>query len=261
MAKAQAERQRADEEAARQKAELEARQKADADAKAKAEAEAKQKADAEAKAKAEADADAASKAEVAARQKAEAEAKTKAEADAAAEKKAAETVENALRLAITDRQRLQVALTSLGCDTRGSDGVFGPRSREMIAGWQKAHNQPATGFLNVTQQQALLREAAPAVGKYDEEQKKIEEEKKKAEDEARKKAAEEAKSKSVPPSPEQQTAREKAQTDAALNGLLTQPPTPSPPSAAPVRLRRLTAPFYLLIRCSSNSTSPSMVRR
>ena len=41
-----------------------------------------------------------------------------------------------------DRQRLQVALTSLGFDTRGNDGVFGPRSREMIAAWQKARNQP-----------------------------------------------------------------------------------------------------------------------
>ena len=42
----------------------------------------------------------------------------------------------------TDRQRLQLALTSLGFDTRGTDGFFGPRSREMIAAWQKARRSP-----------------------------------------------------------------------------------------------------------------------
>ena len=49
-----------------------------------------------------------------------------------------------------ERQRLQVALTSLGFDTRGNDGVFGPRSREMVAAWQKARNEPPTGFLTGT---------------------------------------------------------------------------------------------------------------
>jgi peptidoglycan hydrolase-like protein with peptidoglycan-binding domain len=86
----------------------------------------------------------------------------------------AETVENRLRLESADRQRLQIALTSLGFDTRGGDGVFGPRSREMIASWQKAHNQRATGFVTGAQQQALLKEAATALSKYDE-QKKAEE--------------------------------------------------------------------------------------
>ena len=58
----------------------------------------------------------------------------------------AETVERRLRLEPADRQRLQVALISLGFGTRGDDGVFGPRSREMIAHWQKARNrrQPAS---------------------------------------------------------------------------------------------------------------------
>ena len=170
LAKAQAERQRADEEAAR-KAEAEAKQMAGADAQTKAEAEARAKADAEAKAKA------------------EAEAQAKAEAEA---KKAAEVAEAGLKLGLADRQRIQVALTSLGFDTRGSDGAFGPRSREMIAGWQKARSLPPTGFLNAAQHQALLREAATALGKYDDEQKKLDEDKKKA-DEAKRKADEEAK--------------------------------------------------------------------
>lgn len=94
-----------------------------------------------------------------------------AEALAAATKTAAvapKLDEDALRLERTDRQRLQVALTSLGFDTRGDDGVFGPRSREMIARWQKARNQPATGFVTRAQQQALLKEAAATLSKYDE---------------------------------------------------------------------------------------------
>ncbi len=98
-------------------------QKAEAEAQQKAEAEAKKKADAEAK------------------QKADAEAKQKADAEAAAQK-AAEAAETALKLSQPDRQRLQVALTSLGFDTQGADGVFGPRSRDMILAWQKARNQP-----------------------------------------------------------------------------------------------------------------------
>jgi class 3 adenylate cyclase len=86
----------------------------------------------------------------------------------------AETVESRLRLEPADRQRLQIALTSLGFDTRGDDGVFGPRSREMIANWQKAHNRRATGFVTGAQRQALLEEAATALSKHDE-QKKAEE--------------------------------------------------------------------------------------
>ncbi|HLM11288.1 MAG TPA: protein kinase [Reyranella sp.] len=161
-------KQRAEAEAKR-KAEAEAKQKADAEAKQKADAEAKQKAEAEAKQKA--DADAKKKADAEAKQKADAEAKQKADAEAAAQK-AAEAGETALKLSQPDRQRLQVALTSLGFDTQGADGVFGPRSRDMILGWQKARNQPATGFLTAAQQQALLSEAAPALAKYDDDLKK-----------------------------------------------------------------------------------------
>jgi len=175
LAKAQAERQRAEAEA-KQKADAEAKRKADAEAKLKADAEAKQKADAEAKQKA--DAEAKQKADAEAKQKADAEAKQKADdeakqradaevrqkaeaaADDAARKAAAETAETALQLTSADRQRLQVALTVLGFDTRGSDGVFGPRSREMIASWQRAHSQPDTGFLSAAQPEALLRDAS-----------------------------------------------------------------------------------------------------
>jgi len=169
--KADAEAKQRAEAEAKQKADAEARQKAEAETRQKAEAEAKRKADAEAKQKA--DAEAQQKAEAEARQKADTEAKQKADADAAGQK-AAEAVETTLRLSQLDRQRLQVALTSLGFNTQGADGVFGPRSREMILGWQKARNQPATGFLTAAQQQALLSEAAPALAKYDDDLKKAE---------------------------------------------------------------------------------------
>lgn len=80
----------------------------------------------------------------------------------------AEAAERHLRLESADRQRLQVALTSLGFDTRGDDGVFGQRSREMIASWQKARNQPATGFVTKAQQRALLKEATRVMPRDDE---------------------------------------------------------------------------------------------
>ncbi|SEO30663.1 Serine/threonine protein kinase [Rhodospirillales bacterium URHD0017] len=177
--KAEADARQKAEADARQKAEAEAKRKADAEAKQKADAEAKQKADAEARQKAEADAqqkseaEAKKKADAEAKQKADAEAKQKADADAAAQK-AAEAAETALKLSQLDRQRLQVALTSLGFDTHGADGVFGARSRDMITAWQKARNQPTTGFLTAAQQQALLSEAAPALAKYDDDLKKAE---------------------------------------------------------------------------------------
>jgi hypothetical protein len=175
--KAEAEQKAADE--AGQKAELEARQKAQAEAQQKADAEARQRAEAAARQKAEAeaqqkaDAEARRKAELDAKQKAEAEAKQKADADAAA-KATAETEETALKLSPLDRTRIQVALTSLGFDTHGADGVFGPHSREMILAWQQARQQPATGFLTAAQQQALLKEATPALTKYDEDRRRAE---------------------------------------------------------------------------------------
>ncbi len=135
------------------------------------------------------------------KKKADDDAAAKALADAASEKKAAEAAEAGLRLSTPDRQRLQVALTALGFDTRGVDGTFGPRSREMVAAWQKARNQPATGFVTAAQQQALLKEGATAVQKHDDEQKKIEDDKKKAEEEARKKAETEKATASVAPPP------------------------------------------------------------
>lgn len=183
------ERQRGETEiAARQKAEAAAatRQEVEAEARQKAAVEtaARQKAEAEATARVKAEAEARQKAEaeLGARQRAEAE----AEADA---RQKAEAAEAALRLSLSDRQRVQVALTSLGYETRGTDGIFGPRSREMIVAWQREQNQTPTGFLTSTQNHALLTEAAGAVASFDAQkkvefdaQKKVEEDRKKAEE-------------------------------------------------------------------------------
>ena len=182
--KATAEAQQKAAAEAQQKAAAEAQQKAAAEAQQKAAAEAQQKAAAEAAAQKAAEAKAAAEAQ----QKAAAEAQQKAAADAAAQK-AAEAAEAALHLSTVDRQRIQVALTSLGFDTHGADGVFGPRSREMITDWQRARSQPTTGFLIAAQQQALLSEAAPALSKYDDDQKKAEEARRKEEAAARARAA------------------------------------------------------------------------
>ncbi len=179
LAAAQAARQQAEAETARQQGEA-ARLKTEDEAvvrrQAAAEAAAvaaRQEAEADAKAKAETEA-----AVAAAKQKAEADA-----AVAAENRKAAEAVENGLRLTLLDRRRLQVALTSLGFDTRGDDGALGGRSREMIAAWQERNGVPATGFVSAAQRDRLMQSAAAAITRWDDEQKqKLEEEKKKAEE-------------------------------------------------------------------------------
>jgi peptidoglycan hydrolase-like protein with peptidoglycan-binding domain len=108
-----------------------------------------------------------------------ARAKAVAERDGVARLQAAEAAETALRLGLADRQRLQVALTAQGFDTRGTDGVLGRRSREMVAAWQASRGLADTGFVDGAQQQRLLRESAAAIARFDDEQKKA------AEDEAR----------------------------------------------------------------------------
>jgi len=190
---ADAARRKAEDEAARLRADAEARQKADMEAaqRRQIEEETRRKIEAEKAAerlKAEAEADGRRKAEEQARQAAEAAAaeRRKAEED---DKKTAEAIEAGLRLTTLDRQHVQVALTAMGFSTNGNDGVFGPRTRTMIAAWQKARSQPQTGFLTGAQNQALMKEAAPAIARFDDEQKKLEEEKAK---EAKRKADEAA---------------------------------------------------------------------
>ena len=114
------------------------------------------------------------------KQRQQEDARQKAEADAAAklraeedEKKAAEAAENLLRLPVLERQHLQVALTALGFRTAATDGNFSARTREMIAAWQKTHNDPPTGYLTGAQSQALLRDKARTLEKQAEQLRKL----------------------------------------------------------------------------------------
>ena len=178
------EQRRADEAAAREKAEAE---KADAGRKAAAdEALRRQIVEETRRAIEQERAEAAAKQQAAAeeaRKKAEAEAEARRNLDADDVMKAT-AGESALRLTLLDHQHIQVALTALGFNTNGTNGSFSPHTRQMIATWQKARNDAATSFLTGAQNQALLRDAAPAVARFDEE-KRIEEAKKKADEAAK----------------------------------------------------------------------------
>ncbi len=166
LEQARREQRAAQEEAARLRAEAEERRRRDDEAamRARIEQELRDKAAAEEAARKQA-ADAA-----AAKAQEDADARVRAEE---ADRKGAEAAEAALRLSPADRQRLQVALTALGFSTGATDGVFGARSREVIAGWQKKTGRAATGFLTAEQQAALQRDAAPALARWDEDQKKL----------------------------------------------------------------------------------------
>ena len=166
-------RQREQAELARLRAEAAAREKAEQEAAAKRQAEE------EVRRKIEAETAEKKRLEDEAKQKADDDAATKRKAEED-ERKALEAAEAALQLGKVDGQHIQVALVALGFGASSMDGTLGPRTREKIAAWQKARNQPATGFLTAAQNQALLKEAATAVSKFDDERKKIDEEIKKA---------------------------------------------------------------------------------
>jgi peptidoglycan hydrolase-like protein with peptidoglycan-binding domain len=232
--------QRADAEAARLKAAAteEAQRKADA------EAADKKRLDDEARLKAEADAAEKKRTEDAARQKAEADALRRTEGD---ERKAAEATEAALRLGQPERQKIQVALTSLGFDTRGADGTLGARTREMIASWQRSRGHPPTGYLTAAQQRALLSEAAPAISKFDEDEKrKVEEARRKAEEETKARAT-------PPPAPVVPTAPSAAA--AGFDGLYAGSLSSSTPSGGQSALR----PLGMELRVAGGQVTGEMV--
>jgi len=113
-------------------------------------------------------------------------AQAQAEAEARQEAAAAEA---ALKMSNRDKRRVQVALTSLGHDTYGSDGMFGQRTRKMIAAWQKSRGEFESGYLTSPDLALLWVQAAPALARYErqlalEEQRRQEEEKRLAADAA-----------------------------------------------------------------------------
>ena len=79
----------------------------------------------------------------------------------------AERAEAGLNLSEQDRKGVQVALNSLGYEFPTATGYFGPRTRAMVAAWQKAQGLPETGFLTASQLATLQQQAASALAKYD----------------------------------------------------------------------------------------------
>jgi peptidoglycan hydrolase-like protein with peptidoglycan-binding domain len=58
-----------------------------------------------------------------------------------------------------DRTAAQEALTALGFNTRGVDGIFGPNTRSAIKRWQRDRGEEPTAYLTTTQYGKLLAEA------------------------------------------------------------------------------------------------------
>ena len=59
--------------------------------------------------------------------------------------------EDDLNLGREDRRRIQTALSILGFDPRGIDGIFGPGTRAALSAWQRDNRFEATGFLTADQ--------------------------------------------------------------------------------------------------------------
>ena len=67
--------------------------------------------------------------------------------------------EEALGLAVEDRRRVQEALSALGFDPRGVDGVLGPGTRAALRAWQAAQGVEETGYLTADQLSELAAQA------------------------------------------------------------------------------------------------------
>ena len=70
-------------------------------------------------------------------------------------------VEAGLELDRAARQRIQRGLQAAGFNPGGVDGMFGPRTRAAIRGWQSSRGVRATGYLDGASVAALRSVAAP----------------------------------------------------------------------------------------------------
>jgi peptidoglycan hydrolase-like protein with peptidoglycan-binding domain len=84
----------------------------------------------------------------------------------------AQKAEAGLHLSEDDRKRVQVALNALGHEIPTVTGYFGSRTRAMITAWQKTQGLPETGYLTEVQLTTIRQQAAPALAKYDQAQRK-----------------------------------------------------------------------------------------
>ena len=74
-------------------------------------------------------------------------------------------VEDGLGLDRASRRAMQLRLRADGFDPGGADGLFGPRTRAAIRGWQRSRGSRATGYLDGAAAEALRTAGAsgPAV--------------------------------------------------------------------------------------------------
>ncbi|MDO5630954.1 MAG: peptidoglycan-binding domain-containing protein [Paracoccus sp. (in: a-proteobacteria)] len=70
----------------------------------------------------------------------------------------AQVQERLLSLGAAERRELQLRLTLLGYNTRGTDGVFGTNTRNAIRRWQGDHGLRQTGYLTADQVKTLRSE-------------------------------------------------------------------------------------------------------
>ena len=68
--------------------------------------------------------------------------------------------EEALALGRSARRGIQQDLTTLGFNTRGIDGIFGPGTRGAVTNWQQENGFPQSGYLNREQIDRLDAQAA-----------------------------------------------------------------------------------------------------
>ena len=66
------------------------------------------------------------------------------------------TVEAALGLQRSERQRIQTALWAAGFDPASRDGLFDQKTRTAVGQWQASRGVPATGYLDVEAAKTLL---------------------------------------------------------------------------------------------------------
>ena len=64
-------------------------------------------------------------------------------------------VEDGLGLDPASRRQIQLSLGAAGYDPGGADGLFGPRTRAAIRGWQRSRGARATGYLDGAEAEAL----------------------------------------------------------------------------------------------------------
>lgn len=71
--------------------------------------------------------------------------------------KSAEQEERSLSLSAAERREIQLRLTILGHDTKGTNGNFGDQTRRAINAWQRDEGETGTGFITADQVRELRR--------------------------------------------------------------------------------------------------------